>query len=210
MDISIEQLKQDWDKIHDLDRARSIDAIKRSGTSVRQIAKQIGRSDPLLRHLLTALEAPMVDRALARQGKISTNELVRRAKAAAARRSTMRDQDLAHERQREVLRGSKLISGWLEAKKLTGSYGEQIIEEARTQMMLAELAGKLPSVDQPNNPVAVSLIIERCRPKESLDDATPFVAWYGKWLARWTVFAITDPDTRDQALNLALQTEARR
>jgi hypothetical protein len=119
--------------------------------------------------------------------------------------------------------GSKLICEWLEERNLCGSYGEQIIEEARTKMMLAEMAGKLPNVDPPNNPAEPTVIIERCKPQEPLDskpqepldskpqeplDDTPtFIAWYAKWLARWVVFAITDPDARDQALDLALQTQ---
>ena len=43
-----------------------------------KVAAQLQFSESLLRHLLLALQAPACDRDLARQGKISTNELARR------------------------------------------------------------------------------------------------------------------------------------
>ena len=78
---SIAQLQIDWFKFSDLDRARAVFDINQSGISIRKVAAQLHLSESLLRHLLQALKAPASDRDLARQGKISTNELARRAKA---------------------------------------------------------------------------------------------------------------------------------
>ena len=86
--FSVADLQSQWHKLPDLDRARAVYEIKQSGVSTRQIALQLHLSESLLRHLLSALLAPREDRFLASQGKISTNELVRRHKAAGIRRST--------------------------------------------------------------------------------------------------------------------------
>ena len=78
-DSATHQLQQNWDQLSDLDRALAIAKIKKSGLSNRTIARSIGRSESLMRHLLLILHAPASDRMAARQGKQSTNELVRRA-----------------------------------------------------------------------------------------------------------------------------------
>src|ERR1035437_10183374 len=95
-DISpaVAKLQSGWHPPPDLDRARAVHAIKQSGVSTRQIALQLHVSESLLRHLLQALQAPIEDRYLAHQGKISTNELVRRARAAGIRRTGMHRESL--------------------------------------------------------------------------------------------------------------------
>src|SRR6185312_15728754 len=85
-DISVDQLKRDWEQLHPLDRAKAISSLKKSGLSNRQI----GRGESTLRHLLLALRAPAADLISARQQNLSTNELVRRAKADAVRRESER------------------------------------------------------------------------------------------------------------------------
>ncbi len=79
--LSIAQLQSDWFRFSDLERAGAVLAIKQTGISTRKVAAQLQLSESLLRHLLQALQAPASDRDLAQQGKITTNELVRRAKA---------------------------------------------------------------------------------------------------------------------------------
>ena len=54
---SIQQLQSDWFSLHDLDRAAAIRSIHSSGTSIRQIAAQLHKSESTLRHLLIALDA---------------------------------------------------------------------------------------------------------------------------------------------------------
>jgi integrase len=79
---AIADLQAKWHILHDLDRGRAVYAIQQDGTSIREIARTINCGESLLRRLLLAIQAPVEDRSLARQGKITTNELVRRAKAA--------------------------------------------------------------------------------------------------------------------------------
>jgi hypothetical protein len=98
----------------------------------------------LLRHLFAALQAPPADRFLARQGKISTNELVRRSKAAGIRRSSMHREAREFERTQAARQGCRTICDWLAAEQISGPYGEQIVDEARRQLAIAEQAGKLP------------------------------------------------------------------
>ena len=62
--------------------ARAISAIHQTGTSFNEIAKALKCSPSLLRRLLQALQSPLEDQLLAQSGKLKTNELVRRAKAA--------------------------------------------------------------------------------------------------------------------------------
>jgi transposase-like protein len=84
---SIAQLQSDWFRFSDLDRASAVLTINQSGISIRKVAAQLHLSESLLRHLLQAFQAPAGDLVLAGQGKMSTNELVRRGKAAGHRRS---------------------------------------------------------------------------------------------------------------------------
>jgi transposase-like protein len=86
---AVAELQSHWHALPDLDRARAVGAINQSGISLRKIAKHLNCSDSLLRRLLKSLAAPPEDLSLARQGTISTNELVRRSKAAGIRRSSM-------------------------------------------------------------------------------------------------------------------------
>jgi lambda repressor-like predicted transcriptional regulator len=80
--FTITDLQSKWGTLHDLDRARAVRAIHQSGTSLNELAKALKRSPSLLRHLLKTLQAPRVDQLLARNGKLTTNQLVRRAEAA--------------------------------------------------------------------------------------------------------------------------------
>src|ERR1035438_7742670 len=111
--LSITQLQEDWHRLSDLERARAVQAIiSQSGLSIRKIAAQLHLSESLLRHLLQALQAPACDRDLARQGKISTNELVRRAKAG-LRRSVKRRETSVLDRAQETREATDLICDWL-------------------------------------------------------------------------------------------------
>jgi transposase-like protein len=103
---AVNQLKNDWDPLRDLDRARAVAKIKQSGISIRQIAKRLDRGESGLRHLLLALQAPAADLVAARQGKLSTNDLVRRAKAASACRSAQRCFSY-HDGKKRYKRGSR-------------------------------------------------------------------------------------------------------
>ncbi len=78
---AISSLRENWHHLHDVDRALAVREIIQLGVSRRRLAREIGISEGLFRHLLKALEAAPSDIELARQNAISTNELVRRARS---------------------------------------------------------------------------------------------------------------------------------
>jgi len=75
----IADLREKWHLLHDLDRGIAVRDIIQLGVTRRRLAREIGFSEGLLRHLLKALKASPADQELARRNVISTNELVRRA-----------------------------------------------------------------------------------------------------------------------------------
>jgi hypothetical protein len=210
-DIStaISNLKSRWLDLADLDRARAVYEIHQAATSVRTLAKTLGFSESLLRHLLTALQAPAEDRYLAQQGKITTNELVRRAKAAGVRRGARHREALALQHIEDAREASRKICQWLVEERIPGSYGEQIVTEARRQLAVAELTRKLPKGAAPPD-LPVAGIIRKCRPAGPKPDNAELVSWIARWLALWAAYAFTDPDVRLQALDLALEIQGKR
>jgi lambda repressor-like predicted transcriptional regulator len=202
-------LQSDWHTLQDLDRARAVNAINKAGISLRQLAKALNCSPSLLRHLLDALQAPPEDRYLAHQGNISTNELCRRAKAAGIRRTARQRESLQLERTQASVRGCRTICDWLAEENISAACGEQIVEEARRELVNAEERNQLPlDAAPPDMPVVE--IIQRCRPAEPKTDAVSFVAWFAYWLALWAAYAMTDSWVRYQAIELALERQSRR
>lgn len=202
-DPSVAQIKRDWDQLRPIDRAERVAKIKRRGHSNRDIGRNLDVPESTLRSYLLALQAPAEDIELARQGKLSISQLVRRAKAEAHRRGAIHREALQKKQKQLAREGAELICDWLRKLNLQGSYGEQIIGEAHRIIAKESLEGTLPRVDPPVRPVQPAIIIERCKPKDPLDDSIQFVGWYGEWLARWVVFAFPDPDVRDLSLENA-------
>ncbi len=160
---AVADLQGKWHTLNDLDRARAVFNIHHAGITLRALGKALNCSPALLGHLLAALQAPASDRLLAREGEISTRELARLAKAAGIRRAAVRQQALELDRERAALAGSRAISDWLVAENIPGSDGEQIVEEARRKLAIAEVTGKLPPGAAPPD-MPTSEIIRRCRP----------------------------------------------
>lgn len=207
---AVDQLKHDWPHISDLDRAKAVADLRRSGLSIRYIARRIERSASLLSHLLRALLAPAADLALALQGKLTTNELVRRAEAYASRRQAERRETAQVERAEAARRGADAICEWLSKERVYGPDGVQIIEDIRHDFADMELTGRIPSVARPGNDVSQAEIIKRCRPEEPVNENINLVAWHTRWLGRWTFFAFPDTTVRDKALDLALERQWKR
>jgi lambda repressor-like predicted transcriptional regulator len=188
---AISDLQSKWDTLPDLDRARAVCAIHKAGTSLRVLAKALKRSPSLLRHLLEALGAPPEDQSLARQGKLTTNELVRRSKAADIARATRQREALELERHQASQKGCKAICDWIGAEGLSGPSGSQIVGEARQTLAVNEENKTLPrDAAPPGTPV--SEIIRRCRPAEPNTDATSYIAWFAHRLSLWAAYSMTD------------------
>lgn len=201
---AIVDLQNKWHTLHDLDRARAVYAIHQAGVSLRELAKALNCSPSLLGHFLTALQAPAADRSLAREGKLSTRELARRAKVAGTRRTARLREALEFERAQASLLGRRAICDWMAAENISGSYGEQIIDEARWSLALAEQVRKLPRGTAPPD-MTTAGIIQRCRPAQPKNDAISFLAWYARWLALWAYYSMPDSQVRLAALDLALE-----
>lgn len=206
---SITQLQSQWFQLSDLDRAQAVAAIRRSGTSIRQIALGLKFSESLLRHLLLARQAPPEDQALARQGRISTNELVRRSKAANIRRAERHRQAIALQRNESARKGADLICSWLLRTGLHRPSCEMIVDEVRRQLAMQDAVRSLPATSQTIT-LPVDKIIRHCKPPELADDSIDIVAWYAAWLCRWALYAFPDADVRDQALDQSLNGQWRR
>jgi hypothetical protein len=199
---AIAQLQSDWFKLSDLDRASAVLNIKQSGISIRKVADQLQLSEPLLRHLLQALQAPVSDQVLAREGKISTNELVRRAKAVCLRPSAQQREEIALERSLEPRKAADLICDWLLQTPLFGPARVMIVKEAQREFLTMKEAGFRPSLAAPSG-MPTSQIIERVKPPT--DNRIDIVGWFAQWLCRWPFFAFPDEGLRDTALDLARQ-----
>jgi hypothetical protein len=203
---SIAQLQSDWFGFSDLDRASAILAIKQTGISTRKVAAELHLSESLLRHLLLALQAPASDRDLARQGKITTNELARRAKAVGLLRLPDNSEAIELERVQATRIATDLICDWLLQTDLFGPAREAIVKEVRHKFLAMKDAGLHPSVTAPPG-TPIFRIIERTKPPALTDDSIDIVAWLAQWLCRWSFFAFPDKDIRDAALDLALQSQ---
>jgi hypothetical protein len=170
--------------------------------SIPGLAKQLQCSPSSLRDLLSALHAPAADLAAARQGKISTNELVRRGRAEAERRKKKKLEARELKRKRKAIEASKMIGEWLEKEQLSGSRGEAIALEARSMLIKNYDAGTLPHADpQVLHPAAEW--IKRCRPNTPVPDDTSYIAWYAFWLAQWSFCLCRDAELAIDALTIA-------
>jgi hypothetical protein len=197
-----------WHTLDDLDRGRAVFATQRNGASIRELAGSLNCSESNLRHLLKDIQAPVEDRSLARQGKISTNELVRRGSAAGIRRTAKHREAIEFERTQASVKASKIICDWLAQENLSGGYGEQILCEAQRHIADAEQANQPPKDAAPAD-MPVDQIIQKCKPGPA-NDADNLVARFAYWLARWAYYAITDSDVRYRAFELALNARFKR
>jgi len=206
---ALANLKSEWHALNDPDRGRAVLAIRRDGTSIRELAREMNCAESLLRHLLVAIQAPTEDRLLARDGKISTNELVRRARAAGIRRSAKHREAREFERAQAAVKASKVICGWMVQERLSGPFCESIIRDAQRQLAEAEQTKRFPKGAAPAD-MPVSEIIQRCRPLPITTEEVHEAARFAYWLALWTFYAFTDSDVRYQALELALNAQFKR
>ncbi len=209
-DAAVEQLQLAWFQLCDVDRALAVRATNQSGLSIRGIARLLQRSESSLRNLLSALDAPPADLAAARQGMISTNELVRRAKAERQRREKKAQQAAEREGERQANEGAKLICDWLEKNRVSGPDGERIINQVRDKFIQAMMSNvPLPAISVPARRSAAELI-ELCRPKRPIPNDAENINWYADWLTWWVLYVFADPNARHQALDIALERQWKR
>ena len=127
-------------------------------------------------------------------------ELARRSKAAAKVTAEKTKVSETERRTKESRVWSTLICSWVQEVDISWAHQENIIEEARHELMEAYLSGTLPNFSVTKG-VALEEIIDRSRPDEPGWDNVPAVAFYARWLARWTILAIPDATVRDSAVS---------
>lgn len=206
LSLSISQLKLKWSQRSDVDRALAVAAIRRSGTSIRQIARELERSESTLRHLLKTLEASADDQDLARRKQISTSELIRRGQVASLKRAEQHREMLEIKREESARKAADLICNWICEQHICGPDGELIIDEVRSKLDTLKDAGLRPHplLARYRNST-MTQIIELSRPTEQANDDLPIDAHYVTWLLIWVCAAFPDAQVRDKALELALK-----
>jgi hypothetical protein len=140
---AVTDLKEKWDKLNDLDRARAINDIKqKEEISTRKLATQLGRAESVLRRIREAAQAPVSDQIRFRGEKISANELLGRSRAAAAERAAKERKALELARTKAAQKGCMEIHAWLKQENLAPVAGVKVVDEARRQLDHAEQRGK--------------------------------------------------------------------
>jgi hypothetical protein len=178
---TISNLRENWHRLHDIDRALAVHEIIRLGVSRRRLSRELGFSEGLFRHLLKVLQASPSDLELAWQNAISTNELVRRAERrsipppdqalpivpATRLRSVPAPAHLPKPPERRVVYdvagSSAVILSWLKQDPVRISYAQSILEEALRKLDRASEEGTLPRDSAPLE-IPIDEVIRRCRP----------------------------------------------
>lgn len=182
----IEDLKMNWSRLSDPEKADRLVRIASTEISGRKLAMLLGRSESLLRHIKTMATATAADRELVRQGKLSTRAFV--ARTATSRRSIV------------CLREAIEILEWCRSQPLLDCDICQVIGEAQRILADCTEAGTLPRQKAPEG-ISLQEIIGRTRPTQ--DKESIFISYFAAWLARWSVFAYPDAAIRGAALEEA-------
>jgi hypothetical protein len=204
---AIEELTSGWDQLKPVDQALEVHRMHEEGTSFRSLAKHLNCSESLLRQLNLAAQAPTSDLVLARQGKISIRELVRRYEVARKQRQEEERQARDRDRAKQAEKAAAVIRAWLRKEELGTAAGEAIVDETRRAFFIAAQEDDLPKFAPPPPGTPIQEIIEWMRPKP--DPESEPVTWYARWLARWTFYVFPDEWVRDKALDTALDGEIR-
>jgi transposase-like protein len=201
---NIATLQKKWPTLNDLDRARAVHQIHQAGTSYRKLAQALHCSESLLRNLNQAAQASALDQALARKGKISTRELVRRAKADQAVRKAKERKAAEQKRAKLVQLVADKICEWLDQEGFSSSQGEAIVDNARWLLNDAETSGNLPPPPPAPPGTPLTEIVEKLRPSRSITEGADEFGAHALWLLRWVYFALSDSIARHKALSKAL------
>lgn len=186
---AIGELRDNWHRLHDLDRASAVRDVVQLGVSRRRLAEELGVDEKLIRRLLKTLDASGADQDLSRRNLVSTNELVRRAKG----RSASAEQRAAD---------TKAIVDWLRADRLRESRARLILHLSYRMVKIVERNYDLPPACPPLA-AALNEAIEGCRPDPS--GFSDPVHWSVTWLSTWVLHLIPGADRRMVALSKALE-----
>ena len=179
---AISDLQSNWDTLCDLDRARAVCAIHKTGTSLRN-SRRPSNAAPLY-SVISSKHSELRRKTSSSHAKASsppTNSSAdpeRRESPARLGNATHSNSSVPRLSQK----GCNAICDWIGAEGLSGPTGAQIIKEARWTLAVNEENKTLPrDAAPPGTPV--SEIIRRCRPAEPNTDAINDISWFGGWLS---------------------------
>jgi hypothetical protein len=203
---SVAELKARWKKISVVDHALAVYALHKAGKSFRIFAGELGHcSATQLRKLNQAAQASSEDIKLAREKKISINELIKRSRATAKQRAAQDKEALKKKQIKDAQRAALAICDWAAKENLWPTQADKIIYDARLQFEMAEVYGTPPSCPQDMSNLSVAEIISRTRPATGPEPGNP--GWFSRWLVNWALCAFPDKDVRHKALCLAEEYE---
>lgn len=206
---AIADLKAQWPNLHDLDRAKAILDLKQCGGSNRELARQLPVVESGLRRLLKALEAPAKDQLLAYEGKITINELIRRAAAAKAGDAVKQGEARKLRRAKASIKASKTICDWLRSEDLGATDRQQVAGEARRLLIEAQQNNHFPRGITPPG-LTVAEIIKGSQPRQPKPMDLGDIHWRAVWLAEWVYRAFPDEWVRYKAIEIALEKQFNR
>ncbi len=96
---------------------------------------------------------------------------------------------------------SSAITKWLDEQKVTNADRVKVIDQARLLNVNADTL-PLGSLEAYLPDIPLDEIIRLFRP-EAQESDVQHVAWFGEWLARWTLHGILDDRVRARALEIA-------
>jgi hypothetical protein len=195
-------LQAGWQTLHDVNKAELISNILGAGMSGRTLAKSLGKSEGLIRHLAIANDASATDKKLALNGELSTAELVRRVRDRRDRDQQQALELAATRNVKTIAQATDEIVTWL-LERLGGPYAEQVVEEARFLSANAEATGKFPKGKAPAG-MSFAEIMNRClqstKPSHDVDQSSR----YAYCLAVGCYYAFPDSNVRSRVLDHAL------
>ncbi len=195
-------LQAGWQTLHDVNKAELISNILDAGMSGRTLAKSLGKSEGLIRHLAIANDASATDKKLALDNKLSTAELVRRVRDRRDR-DKQRAQELAAARSvKTIAQATDEIVTWL-VERLSVPYAEQVVEEARRLLAGSEANGKVPKGKAPAG-MSFAELMDLCLQSTKASDDVHQISRYAYCLAVGCYYAFADSNVRSQALDRAV------
>jgi triphosphoribosyl-dephospho-CoA synthetase len=152
--------------------------------------------------LLRAEQAPSADRESARRREISTRELARRAGIAGTWGTDRHPEAIAFEHERRAFQAYLTITEWFEEEAVASADREQIIEQARMQLVKADQKAD----GWQESYLRGSVTVESSRhswPVQNERDGGHSIDWFAVRLALSVVRQIPDERVHDRALELA-------
>lgn len=206
---AIADLKAQWPNLNDLDRAKAVRDLKQSGASNRELALHLPVGESTLRRLLKILEASAEDQLLAHDGKITTNEVIRRAATAKAGDAVRQGEALKLRRTKASIKASEAICDWLRSENLGTSNRRQVVGEARQLLIDAQKNNQFPRGVTPPG-TTVTEIIKGSQPLQPMPMDEGDIQWRAVWLAEWVYRAFPDDWVRYKAIEIALEKQFNR